>query len=231
VIGGLNRMLSGGIFESTSTLIAGMTGAGKTLTALSFLVAGARKKKPGLLVTMEESPMQIVRNSESFGWGVEELMAKGLIEIQHVSPSELDIDRHAAEIRQRADKQGSKVVVIDSISALETSAPSADKYRSYLWAINDHFKRTGVTTIMTAESARLFEAHEFAPQHVSLFADNIILLRSIEVEGENKRIISVPKMRGSPHDRFARELIIDAPKITVGPPFKQIGAGERTSDE
>jgi circadian clock protein KaiC len=81
---------------------------------------------------------------------------------------------------------------------------------------------------MTAESARLFEAQDFAPQHVSLYADNIILVRSVEIEGENRRIISVPKMRGSPHDRFARELIVDEPKITVGPPFKQIGSEDRT---
>ena len=191
-------------------------------------MAGAKKKRRGLLVTMEESPMQVVRNSEAFGWGVEELMARGLLEIHHVSPSELDIDRHAAEIKEQAESRGANVVVIDSISALEMAAPNPDKYRSYLWAINDHFKRTGVTTIMTAESARLFEALDFAPQHVSLFADNIILLRSIEVDGENKRIISVPKMRGSPHDRFARELIIDAPTITVGPPFTQLGSEDRT---
>jgi circadian clock protein KaiC len=54
VIEGINDMAGGGVFESTSTLLASMTGAGKTLTALSFLVASAREGRLGLLVTMEK---------------------------------------------------------------------------------------------------------------------------------------------------------------------------------
>ena len=45
-------------------------------------------------------------------------MASGLIDILHLSPSELNLDRHAAVIRDRVADKKASIVVIDSISAL-----------------------------------------------------------------------------------------------------------------
>ena len=44
---GLDEMLGGGVFDSTSVLIYGSAGSGKTLTALSFLVGEARQGNTG----------------------------------------------------------------------------------------------------------------------------------------------------------------------------------------
>lgn len=222
-IEGLTEALGGGIMESTSTLISGATGSGKTLMALSFLVDAARKGQPGLLVTFEESPKQIIRNSQDFGWDLEDLIRRKALDILHVSPSELDMDRHSFLIRERAEKSGAKVVVIDSISAFEATIPDLAKYQNYLWAINDYFKRSGVTVIMTAEVRGPFEAFEVSTRGVSFVADNIVFLRYIGVDGEIKRAIGILKMRGSRHDKYLRDFVIDPPCIAVGSPFKQLG--------
>ncbi len=215
-IDGVTEMLGGGMFGATSTLIVGVSGSGKTLTALSFLAAAGRAGKRCLYVSFEESAHQITRNSEAFGWDIDALVKAELLHFVHVSPSELDIDIHAATIKDAATSTGAEMVVIDSISGFEAISEDTRKYQSYLWAINDHFKRTGVSLIMTAESGGFFETGEFVPKHISLFVDTIILLRATELDGKATHIISVPKMRGSPHDRFARLFNLEAGDIGVG---------------
>jgi len=222
-IEGMSDMLGGGVYGSTTTLISGATGSGKTLLALSFLLDVARKGEPALLVTFEEGAEQLIRNAEAFDWQLADLVAQGLIDIMHVSPAELNVDRHAFVVRERADRLGAKIVAIDSISAFEAVVPDQAKYQSYLWAINDYFKRNGVTVIMTAESRSPFEAMEISSRAVSFVADNIIFVRYVEIAGEIKRVVGVLKMRGSRHDRYLRELIVDPPRLAIGMVLEQVG--------
>jgi len=222
-IEGFDDMLGGGLYEATSTMISGSTGSGKTLVAMSFAVASARQGRPVLYVSFEESAQQVARNSEGLGWGVAQLQRQGLLEILHVSPSELNIDRHAYVIMERARSLGARMVVIDSITAFQAAVPDPAKYQSYMWAINDHFKRAGVTILMTTEVAGILGPLEISAQRVSFVADNVIFLRYIEIDGEIAHGVGVLKMRGSQHDRHLRELIIDPPRIAVGRPLTRLG--------
>jgi circadian clock protein KaiC len=211
-IEGLDEMLGGGVFDSTSTLIYGSAGSGKTLAALSFLIGGARQGLPGLLVTLEEGGEQIRRNSRAFDWDLEGHVASGIISILHVSPSELNIDRHATVITKVATEKKASLVAIDSLSAFEATGISDVAYYSYLWAINDYFKRSGVTVIATSELAPFSLSSTEPARRLSLFADTLILLRSLN----GLRSVSVVKMRGSSHEQVAHELVIRPPAIRVG---------------
>ncbi len=222
-IAGMDEMLGGGPYEGTSTLISGGTGAGKSLLALSFLIEGARRGLPGLLVTFEESPKQMARNVEAFGWGLEDLMRQGLLDIYHVSPSELDIDRHAYVIQERARQLKAKIVAVDSVTAFSAAVPDRARYQSYLWGINDYFKRQGISIFMTSEVPTPFAALEISAENVSFVSDNVIFVRYVEVADEIKRAVGVLKMRGSRHDHHLRELIIEPPRIAIGAPLGQIG--------
>ena len=223
-IEGLDDMLGGGIFDSTSLLIYGSAGSGKTLTALSFLVGAAREGTAGLLVTLEESGQQVLRNSKAFDWDIEEHAANGRLDILHVSPSELNLDRHAAIIKDSVRDKKASLVVIDSISALEASVISVEKYYAYLWAINDHFKRSGVTVVATCELAAFTLAQTEQARRVSLFADTTIVVRTADAGGQSPRTISIVKMRGSSHDTTARELVIEPPNIRVGEMIASAGS-------
>jgi circadian clock protein KaiC len=213
VIGGINDMMDGGLSDSTSCLITGSTGSGKTLLALSFAVGEAQAGHQLLYVSLEESANQLARNCSAFGWDVAGLIDSGKFAIMHISPSELNIDRHAVIVKDRALEIGASTVVIDSISSFEAAVPALAKYQNYLWAINDHFKRAGITTIMTSESAP--EGRTEAARHVSLFADAIINVGFVEVDDRLTRTFRIVKVRGSKYDTNARELIIDAPRVLV----------------
>jgi len=222
-IEGFDEMLGGGIYEATSTMISGSTGSGKTLVAMSFAVASARQGRPALYVTFEESAGQITRNSECLGWDLASLRERGLLDIFHVSPSELNVDRHAYVLMERARRLGARMVVIDSITAFQAAVPDLAKYQSYMWAINDHFKRAGVTIILTTEVADALGSLQISAQRVSFLADNIIFLRYVEIDGEILHGLGVLKMRGSRHDRHLRELVIDPPHIAIGRRLARLG--------
>jgi circadian clock protein KaiC len=222
-IEGLSGMLDGGIRVATTTLISGATGTGKSLVALGFLIAAAHDGLPGLVVSFEEGSQQISRNARAFGWDVESLLRRRLLDIYHVSPSELDVDRHAFVVKDRADHLRAKLVLIDSISAFEAAVPSLAKYQSYLWAINDYFKGRGVTVIMTAEVRSIVGIAEVSARAISYIADNIIILRYVQVGSKITRVLGVLKTRGSRHDSTLRELIIDAPRIAIGSALQHAG--------
>ncbi len=222
-IDGLDEMMGGGIYEGTATFISGGTGSGKTTLALSFLVDAARRGMPGLYASFEEGPKQIMRNTAAYNWDLPGLVDRRLLDIYHVSPSELNVDRHAYEIKERADRLGARLLVIDSVTAFEAALPDLAKYQSYLWAINDYFKRQGVTIIMISEVVNAFAPLQISAAGVSFLADNIIFLRYVEMAGEIKRAIGILKMRGSRHDMHLRELILDPPHLRVGGPL--IAAG------
>lgn len=222
VLSGLNEMMDGGLYEATACLITGSAGTGKTLLALSFAVAEAQRGRV-VYVSLEESGDQLIRNSDAFGWDLGGLVQSGNLEILHISPSELNIDRHAAAIRDHALSAQANLVVIDSLSSFEAAVPDIAKYQSYLWAVNDHFKRAGVTTIMTSESA--LEGRETA-RRISLFADSVIALEMVDSGGLCKRTVRLVKMRGSSHAKTARALVLDAPEILVGPQQNGNAPGE-----
>jgi circadian clock protein KaiC len=221
-IAGLREMLGGGLATSTATVIGGTMGAGKTVVALSFLVDGARIGEPGLLVSLEESPAQLTRNAQAFGWDLEDLRHAGLLDIYHVSPAELTIDRHAVDLLARAQQLGARRLVIDSLTAIAAAVPDMAKYQYYLWALTDYCKRHGITVIMTAEATGTIQALESTPRGISLVADTIIVLRYVEREGHIKRAVAVLKMRGGPHDTALRELLIDPPHLAVGPRLTEV---------
>ncbi len=75
---GLDDICQGGLPIGRSTLISGTSGTGKTVFSLHFLHNGIRHfDEPGIFVTFEESPLDIIRNAASFGWNLQELVAQG----------------------------------------------------------------------------------------------------------------------------------------------------------
>jgi circadian clock protein KaiC len=68
-IEGFDDICQGGLPIGRSTLISGTSGTGKTVFSLNFLYNGIRQfDEPGIFVTFEESPLDILRNAASFGW-------------------------------------------------------------------------------------------------------------------------------------------------------------------
>jgi len=195
---GLDEMMKGGVPTGSVTIVAGPSGAGKTVIGLQFLTEGLARGETCLYVSFQESERQLLDKARHFGWGLADAAASGALTVTHVQPVELGLDVVAAEIRRAAVATGAKRVVIDSIAELEHSA-DRDRFSDYLWALVGSLRHGGATTILTSETSAFFgPAFELA-HGLSYVADNVVLLRYTELESEIHRALVVVKMRESDH--------------------------------
>jgi circadian clock protein KaiC len=214
-IGGLDSMIAEGWLRGTTTLVAGPSGAGKTILGLHFLREGVRKGEPSLLVNFQENPTQLARVITNLGWRPAELMAPGKLDLYYTSPVELQIDTIVREVFQRIAANGVRRVVVDAIGDLAGNARDAVRLRHYLYALTQHLALHNVTSMILLETEA---AASWSTGHdISYMSDNAVLL-GIDLGADMTRTIRVLKSRGSAHDARVRVLRIGGEGITIGEP-------------
>ncbi len=90
----LDETLADGYWPGAVTLIAGPTGAGKTLMALHFLFHGADNGEPGVLATFQENATQLARIASGFGWDFD----RADVHVLARSPVDLYVDQWVYEL-------------------------------------------------------------------------------------------------------------------------------------
>jgi circadian clock protein KaiC len=204
---GLDEMTQGGVPIGSATIIAGPSGAGKTVIAMQFLNTGLAKGETAVYATFQESGRQLNAKARNFGWDLERAIADGKLAIVHVQPVEIGLDFVAAQVRQAVSSIGARRVVIDSIAELQHAA-NGDRFSDYLWALVGALRQEGATVVLTSETSAFFgPAFELA-HGLSFIADNIVLLRYTEIESEIRRALVVVKMRDSDHTKSLVEFEI-----------------------
>jgi circadian clock protein KaiC len=216
-IAGLDELIESGWLRGTSTLIAGPSGAGKTVLGLHYLRAGVAQGEPGLLVSFEENPTQLGRIVSNFGWPLEQLTGPDKLDHLYASPVELHIDTIIAEIFRRIDVNGVRRIVIDSVSDLEMTANDPRRLREYLYSLVQWFAVRNVTAMFTFSTSTLMLPSHTSAQilDTSHLHDNIILL-GMELGAESiRRTMRITKTRGSAHDGALRTIEITGQGIAV----------------
>jgi len=208
----MSLVLSEGIPSGAVILLEGASGTGKTLVALGFVVERLEQGEPCLFMTFEESPAQIARNCRELGWDLAPHVESGRLTFIHVSPSELDIDRHAILLKDMAEELGARMVVVDSVTAFATSISDRERVRAYLWGMADYFKRQGITLILTSENTDTLSPLN---QSISYVADAVINLSVVRESEQARRLISVVKVRGREHVLGSQELRIDRAGVRI----------------
>ena len=120
-IPGLDELIQGGLIPNSTVLLKGECGTGKTIFGLQYLTYGALHREPGVLLSLEESRKDIVRESAKFGWDLKALEKQGkLAIIERRTLYSLTI----SELERTARQLKAKRAVIDSIPALFSSYPN-----------------------------------------------------------------------------------------------------------
>jgi len=207
MIEGFDDISHGGLPLGRTTLISGTSGTGKTLFSLQFLYNGITHfNEPGVLVTFEESPSDIIKNAYIFGWNLQRLIDRGKLFILDASPDpegqdvvgNFDLSALIERLQYSIRKYQAKRVSIDSITALFQQYEAASIVRREIFRLVARLKQIGVTTIMTTE--RTEEYGPVARFGVEEFvSDNVAIVRNV-LEGERRRrTIEILKLRGSTH--------------------------------
>ncbi len=148
-------------------------------------------------------------------------MEQRLLEVVYTSPLDLVGDAVLQKAKDLIGLLGAKRVAIDSLTALGLSIAAEGRTQELAYALVKTFRAMGVTAIMTSETPQLLGTAELTARGLSAIADNIIMLRYVEIQSRLARAISVLKVQGSGHEEVLRELRITADSVEVGEPFLQ----------
>lgn len=222
-ISGFDEITLGGLPEGRPSLVCGAAGCGKTLFGMTFLVKGATEDgEPGVFMSFEERPKDLVDNVESLGYDLQALIAQKLITIDHVyldrseieETGEYDLEGLFVRLGYAIDSIGAKRVVLDTIEALFSSFKDISVLRAELRRLFYWLKERGVTTIVTGERGEGQLTRYGIEEYVS---DCVVLLDNRVVDQITTRRLRVIKYRGSSHGTNEYPFFIDEHGITVLP--------------
>ncbi len=217
----LDRMLSGGVPEYSSTMLLGPTGCGKTILGLQFLAAGAREGEPGLYFGFYESPPELLQKSARIGLELEEPVARGILRLSWQRPIEGVLDVLLERLLSEVHEHGIKRLCIDGLQPFGRTIDFPHRLNDAIAALNEELQKAGVTAVYTLETPELFGSRIAMPlQDVSASAHNIILLRHVELSAQLYRLISILKMRDSKYDSRIYEFRIEDGGISVADTFR-----------
>lgn len=211
----LDALLGGGLEEGTSTLIAGPPGTGKSSLAAQFVAAAAERGQSSAMFLFEEAANNLLNRADGLGMRVREPYDKGLLSIQQIDPAELSPGEFATAVCRAADR-GAKVVVIDSINGYLNAMPDERFLTTHLHELLTYLGQRGVVTILVGVQQGMLGGQMSTTVDASYLADNVLMLRYFEHDGEVKQAISVFKKRGSLHERTIRQFSMSAEGIHVG---------------
>jgi circadian clock protein KaiC len=200
-------------------MVVGVSGVGKTVLGTQILLEGAVKlEQPGLLISLDEHPAQIIRNANTLKLDLQAEITRGTIHVLFESPQELNIDRHFSLITETIEKHGIQRLVIDGMTSYSTALAEQAVYRDFFHALVAYSKNRLMTTFFNYENPEFLGLSTFMPDFpVSSIVDNIILLSLVEINTVLRRCMTVVKARGSQHQFDSREYIIGAGGIELIP--------------
>lgn len=225
-IPGFDDLLYGGIPKRNIVLLSGGPGTGKTIFSQQYLYYGLASGETGVLVALEEHPVQIRRNMASFGWDVRRFEDEGKFAIvdaftggigeaakreRYVVKSVDDVGELIDVVRQAIRDVKAERVVIDSVSTLYLTKPAMA--RGVLMQLKRVLSGLGATSLFVSQVS--VTERGFGGPGVEHAVDGIVRLDLDEVDGELVRSLVIWKMRGTKHDMRRRPFEITDKGIVV----------------
>lgn len=211
---GLDDMIETGFWRGSTTLVAGPSGAGKTIMGLHFIREGVLAREAGIYVCFQENPVQLSRSMRNFNWNPQDLLEDNCFELMYRSPVEMQLDKVSVELLDRVRHGNIKRVVIDAIGDLKKSSSDVQRFSDFMYAITQWFATENVTCLLLYETRSLFEVTRVSDEEISNMSDNIVLLSFVRGP-EMARKIRILKTRGSAHDHREHTLEITDAGVTV----------------
>jgi KaiC domain protein len=227
-IPGFDEIVNGGIPKRNVVLLSGGPGTGKSIFGYQYLYNGLVRNQPGVLVVLEEHPVQIRLSMSQFGWDVSSYEEKGKFALvdaftagigeaakreKYVVRVPDDFQMLIDVLRTAIKDVGAERVVIDSVTTLYITKPTLA--RSMILQLKKVLSGLGCTSILVSQVS--VTERGFGGPGVEHAADGIIRLDLDEINGELKRSIIVWKMRGTSHSMKRHSFQITDKGLIVKP--------------
>lgn len=200
-----DSVVRGGLPRSSTTLVLGGPGCGKTVFALQCLAKAAHEYgEAGIFVAFEENSRQILTNAATFRWQLPELeqseqlfFVDAQFSPDQVRTGQIDLAGLLATVDATAEQVGAKCIVFDSIDVVLSliDNPIAQKnelYRLHTWLVEKQ-----LTGLITARTDGQTQQPTQPANFMQFMADCVITLTHRMREHVSSRGLRVVKYRGS----------------------------------
>ncbi len=216
-IKGLDELIGGGLPQSSSILLSGEAGTGKTIFSLQYIYSGAKDfGEAGIYVTFEEKPEELRREALQFGWDLKNYEDQKKIVILDAASlrvgvptdenfyvkSDVDIKSLLSKLYEIAMDINAKRIVIDSLPAFFFS-DEPENMRDDIYMMGRVLTETKATSILITEIINGQGYSRFGYEDV--ITRGVITMHLVEGEkamprmAEYKRSIFIRKMRETNH--------------------------------
>jgi circadian clock protein KaiC len=215
----LDTMLGGGLDRGTSTLLMGPSGSGKSSMSLSYMKAAMSRGEHVGLITFDETERILLKRSAGLGVDLAPAIAAGDIRLAQIDPAELSPGELTGLVREMVERDGARMIVIDSLTGYLNSIPEEQYLLLQLHELLTYLNQQGVVTILILAQHGLV-GHMATPVDMTYLSDTVVLLRFFESGGKIRRAVSVMKKRTGAHEDSIREYRIDRRGVRVGEPLE-----------
>lgn len=214
----LDALLGGGVERGSSTLVLGPAGTGKSLLALTFIVAAIKRGERAAMLAFDEELGLLFDRALKLGIDLAAMVEADQLVIQQVDAAELSPGEFTERVRHCVEVHAVRTVVIDSLNGYQAAMPQEQALILHMHELLQYLNRQGVSTFLTVAQHGLVGDMK-APVDVTYLADTVILLRYFEAIGHVRRAISIIKKRTGAHEHTIREYRIGSDGLTVGEPL------------
>ncbi len=191
----LDRLLNGGLYSDSSTLVTGKPGTGKRTLGMQFILKGLDQKEPCIIVNFEGLQNSLVHEAKRHGWEIEKYIENGLLKVISTDPDGIWPEEHETLIKEHIMEMNAKRLFFDDIFNLEIMLPDQLQLRGYLYSLLRYLKTQNITSVFTIprSSSSITENTRIDAEFLM---DNIITLRNSE---GGRRYMCVSKSKGTQH--------------------------------
>ena len=200
---GLNELLDGGIIEHSTTVVVGSPGAGKTTFATQFLRRGLEKGEDAVFITLDEAPVENIKNAKLMGWeDIEESLESGSLVFVDAGGKQFSnfIQKELGELVAEWEGHSARIVI--------------DPLTPVLWSVREKYEQRELVSYLLRETRKigtvLCTLEEHGPMGESIspemiipmyLADNVVHLRYQSHSNPERRDLKIIKCRSSKHSR------------------------------
>ena len=214
----LDALLGGGLVHCSTTMLVGPSGCGKTITGLQFL-GGSSEEQPGLFFGFFETPARLRVKAKHLGLPIERAIAEGHVEILWQPMTEGVLDEVGNQLLEAVSRRKIRYLVFDGLVGLRKLAAQPERVAHFMTALSNELRGLGVTTLITDEADTIgpgeLPVGGLQRPEASGIADNIVVMRFVELRTRLERVISVLKVRDSDFEHRLRGYTIAAGGIAI----------------
>ncbi|MEO8632329.1 MAG: ATPase domain-containing protein [Chloroflexota bacterium] len=217
---GLDEVVNGGYYLGSTTVVAGISGVGKSVMACHYIAEGARRGERSLMLSLDEQVPQVLRNATSIGIDLQAEIDRGLIRLHYHPPQEIEVDHHFHDIEQIVQEFKPVRVVIDSLSTYGSNLGTTGRvFRDFFHALIALMKEEQIAAVYNHENPEMLGMSSMMGDFaMSSLVDNIILLNWIELGDSFRLGLTVAKMRANPTSHVTHECeVVDGQGMRVLP--------------